>query len=141
MQKSARKEAPLPQKKRYIKKKINRNAYFAFYLYMIIALLAVFTMSSYTWFSLSRAPRVNNMNVYITTGSGLELSKTPDENDWVQELLFLDLIPKMIDYNEGKFKVNAKLRPATWSDQDGCLYEAKYGVDGRHYEYEELNDG
>ena len=48
-------------KQRTNKKGINLVLYF----YVILILLLVLTVSSYTWFSLSKAPRVSNMTVYI----------------------------------------------------------------------------
>ena len=41
-----RKESTLPQKKRYVKKKIRRKVYFGFYLYLLIVLLALFSVAS-----------------------------------------------------------------------------------------------
>ena len=124
----------MPQKKRYVKKKIRRKVYFGFYLYLLIVLLALFSVASYTWFSLSKTPRVSNMNVYITSGSGLELSTNPGAETWYQELNFLEMVPGVITQRQ-------LLRPVTWSDKDGCFYYATYGADGRHWGYQELNDG
>ena len=129
-----RKESTLTQRKRYIKKKIKRNTYFGFYLYLIIVLLSLFTVASYTWFTMSRVPQVNNMNVTIVSQQGLELSRTPGADTWYQQLNFLQMVPTVITNNQ-------VLRPATWSDKNGCFYAATYGADGRHKGYKELNDG
>ena len=118
----------MPQRKRYIKKKINRKIYFGFYLYLVIVLLSLFSVASYTWFSLSKTPRVNNMNVYITTASGLELSRTPGAETWYQQLNFLEMVP-------GVIRNNQVLRPVTWSEENQCFYAAAYGVDGRLKNY------
>lgn len=128
----------MPQQKRYIKKKINRNVYFGFYLYIILALLSLFVLSSYTWFSLSRTPRVNNMNVYITSASGLELSETPGPENWVQEINFLELVPNVMGVTKQEIKNRLMLQPVTWSEQNGRFYMATYGIDGRHLGYQEL---
>lgn len=118
----------MPQQKRYIKKKINGKAYFAFYLYMLFVLLSLFAVASYTWFSLSRTVPVNNMNVYITNASGLELApkleRKYEDTKWSQKLVFAEMVPSVIFQNQ-------VLRPVTWSDQDQCFYAATYGSDGR----------
>ena len=116
-----RKESTLTQRKRYIKKKIKRNTYFGFYLYLIIVLLSLFTVASYTWFTMSRVPQVNNMNVTIVSQQGLELSRTPGADTWYQQLNFLQMVPTVITNNQ-------VLRPATWSDKNGCFYAATYGA-------------
>ena len=120
---------------RVIRKKIKRKQYIAVSLYVMFVLLSLFVMSSYTWFSLSKTPRVNNMNVYITSASGLELSRTPNAETWYQELNFVEIA-------SGFLLNNQVLRPVTWSDRDGCFYRATYGFDGRHAGFDqELNDG
>ena len=90
--------------------------------------------TSYTWFTMSRVPQVNNMNVSIVSQQGLELSRSPGAETWYQELNFLEMVP-------GVIRQTQILRPATWSDAHGCFYAATYGADGRHLSYKELNDG
>ena len=100
------------------------------YLYMILLLLLVLTVSSYTWFSLSKAPRVSNMSVYINMLTGLELSLTPDGEDWGKQLTYVDMV------NEA-----SPLRPVTWSNEHQRFFAARYGMDGRLLgEWEPLSD-
>lgn len=90
------------------------------YFYMILILLLLVTTATYTWFALSKTPRVSNMAMYITAPSGLELALTPDSAEWGSQLSFLDMIPE-----------TTPLRPVTWSNADGIFYAASYGIDGR----------
>ena len=114
------------QKKRKIK-----QSYLLVYLYMIFILMSLFTVASYTWFSLSQTPRVSDMNMYVTTQTGLELSATP-KGEWVRQLDFVELVDE-----------TTPLRPVTWSEEQKCFYAAAYGMDGRLLGYDvwkELND-
>lgn len=110
----------MQQKIHLIRKRINRKKYIAVSLYLIFVLLSLFVVSSYTWFSLSKTPRVSNMNVYITSAAGLELSATPDAENWKLQLNV---------YETGMLPV--ELRPVTWSDADQRFWAAAYGADGR----------
>ncbi len=102
----------------------------AVYIYMLIILLSLLTVASYTWFSLSRTPRVSDMYMFVNTESGLELSLTPDAETWELQLDFRDMVEQ-----------TTPLRPITWSDTDGRFYAAGYGVDGRRTgAWEPLND-
>lgn len=101
-----------------------KKLYILFYLYLVIILMSLFTVASYTWFSLSRTPRVSNMNMYITTQSGLELSTDPGAEEWVLQLDFREIV------NE-----TTPLRPVTWSDEQQQFIAAAYGIDGRLLDY------
>ncbi len=90
------------------------------YTYVLLILMSLLTVASYTWFSLSRTPRVSDMNMYINSQSGLELSPDPAAEEWVLQLDFRDLVD-----------VTTTLRPVTWSDQEQRFYAASYGFDGR----------
>ena len=108
----------MPQKIRVVRKKIRKNQYIAISLYVMFVLMSLFVMASYTWFSLSRTPRVTNMNVYITSAAGLELSA--DMNEWELQLNVwnTELVP-------------VDLRPVTWSEDTSQFWAAAYGTDGR----------
>jgi len=100
------------------------------YLYMLFILLALCTVASYTWFSLSRTPRVSDIYMFINSQQGLEVSLTPDAEEWELQLDFRDMV-----------EVTAPLRPVTWSDADQHFYAAVYGPDGRLTgQWEPLND-
>ena len=88
--------------------------------YVLIILMSLLTVASYTWFSLSRTPRVSDMNMYINAQTGMELSADPLAEEWKLQLDFRDLVD-----------VTAPLRPLTWSDKEQQFYAAVYGIDGR----------
>lgn len=90
------------------------------WIYMLLILFTLLTVASYTWFSLSRTPRVSDMNMYINSQTGLEISDDPLAEEWKLQLDFLDLV-----------EVTSPLRPITWSDNRQQFYAATYGVDGR----------
>ena len=112
----------------FIRKKVRKKPYILFYMYLLIALLSIFTVASYTWFTLSWSPQVNNMNVYITSNAGLELAATPGAEEWTNQL-------DIYSTRELKKFANSEERPAlrqaTWSDRDQCFYGPLYGYDGR----------
>ena len=102
------------------------------YLYLVLMLFSLLTVASYTWFSLSRTPRVSDLYMFVNSASGLELALEPDaaDEDWVLQLDFRDMVD-----------VTTELRPVTWSEQDGCFYAACYGFDGRQTDqWEKLTD-
>ncbi|MBQ3531604.1 MAG: hypothetical protein IJA05_06775 [Oscillospiraceae bacterium] len=97
------------------------------YLYMLFILFSLFVGVSYTWFTLSRSPRVSNMNVYINSNPGMELSK--DMEEWGLQIDFWDIVNYTDPLDEEKEK--PILRPVTWSEENQCFVAAAYGVDGR----------
>ena len=102
------------------------------YFYMILILFSLLTVASYTWFSLSKTPRVSDLYMYVNSATGLELALEPNaaDEDWVLQLDFRDMVD-----------VTTELRPVTWSDRDGCFYAAVYGYDGRRTgQWEKLTD-
>lgn len=92
------------------------------YWLAIMALLLLLVAATYTWFSISKTPRVNSMDLYITSPVGLQIALRHDspEEDWGQAVQFADMVPE-----------TAPLKPCTWSDRDGRFYAAVYGADGR----------
>lgn len=92
------------------------------YLWILIALLALLVCATYTWFSLSTRPRVSSMEMYISSGAGLELAKTYDapDSEWGQEIDGSSVIGE-----------NVSLKPATWSETKQKLIAVNYGADGR----------
>ena len=100
-------------------KKLSK-AYMFLVVYMLIVLMTLLTVASYTWFSLSRTPRVSDMNMYINSQSGMELSADPLAEEWELQLDFRDLVD-----------VTTELRPITWSDKNQQFFAASYGADGR----------
>ena len=114
---------------RFIRKRIRKTPYIVFYIYMLIVLLSLFSVASYTWFTLSRTPKVNNMNVYITSGRGLELATSPGADNWQTQLDIYDA-EELADYR-GEGTPKPSLRQTTWSDSEECFYGPIYGYDGR----------
>ena len=112
----------------FIRKKIRKTPYILFYTYLLIACLSIFTVASYTWFTLSWSPQVNGMNVYITSNTGLELASAPDAEVWSNQLDIYSTkeLSKFADKEE-----RPALRQATWSDYHQCFYGPLYGYDGR----------
>lgn len=100
--------------------KTRRRLTIALSLYVLLILLSLLTVASYTWFSLSRTPRVSDMNMYINSQAGMELSADPLAEEWKLQLDFRDLVD-----------VTTPLRPVTWSDKEQRFYAAVYGIDGR----------
>jgi len=90
--------------------------------YLLLILLILLSTATYTWFSLSRAPKINDMSLYVTTASGLEISYALDaeEGEWGQSLIYGDFVEE-----------NTVLRPITYSDTDDTFYAAAVGTDGR----------
>lgn len=103
----------------------------AIYIWIAVVLMSLLTVASYTWFSLSRTPKVSNMNMYVNAGAGLQIAGSVNSEQWGQQLDFLDITGK-----------SAPLRPVTWSERDQRFYAATYGVDGRLTDrWEPLTDG
>ena len=90
------------------------------YWILLSMLLTLLVTSSYTWFALSRTPRVSNIGVYVNAPAGMTLSAAPSGAEWVHRLDFAELVSE-----------TAPLRPVTWSQAEGRFYAAQYGVDGR----------
>jgi len=107
------------------KRKAAGKAQIIIYLYVLLVLLSLFSVASYTWFSLSRTPRVSDMYLFINSDTGLELSIDPLAEEWELQLDFRDIIKE-----ETK-----PLRPITWVETRDQFYAAMYGMDGRLMPY------
>jgi hypothetical protein len=100
--------------------KNKRRGLSVLYIYALIMLFALLTVATYTWFSLSKTPRVSDLAIHITSAHGLELASKHDAEAWTRQLDFLGLVDE-----------TAPLRPATWSDKEQRFFAATYGIDGR----------
>lgn len=87
--------------------------------YMTLALLLLLVVGSYTWFALSAKPRVSDMQMYVNSVTGLELSDDINAEEWVLQLDFRDLADE-----------TAPLRPITWSEEQQQFLTAGYHIDG-----------
>ncbi len=99
-----------------------RGTLIMFYWLGIMAVALLLVTATYTWFSLSRTPRVSDLGLHVLTPTGLEIALQPDapDEDWGQVLNYEDLVP-----------VNAPLKPCTWSEANGRFVAMTYGLDGR----------
>ena len=88
----------------------------------LLILLPLCSVATYTWFSISRTPKVSDMEMTINSTAGLELAWSPDATDeeWGKHLTFTDAVPD-----------TTLLTPVTWSDRDECFYTVTFGDDGR----------
>lgn len=100
------------------------------YWVMIMTLFSLLVTATYTWFSISRTPKVGNMGLHVNAPAGLSLSTEPEGAEWVQQVNVADLIGE-----------TTPLRPVTWSETDQCFYAVVYGIDGRQTgQYIKLSD-
>lgn len=92
------------------------------YVYVLLILLILLVSASYTWFALSRTPRVSDMAMYVSSETGLELAAGYDaaDEEWGQTIDFLALVGE-----------DTLLKPATWSNTQNTLLTMNYGNDGR----------
>lgn len=116
----------MEKKKRYIIKRVSKTKYFAMYLYILFVLMLCTSVASYAWFTMSKNPRVSDMNMYITSGTGLELSADPGAVEWT-DCLDIYSTKELQQFTDEK----PFLRQASWSDQEQCFYGPVYGYDGR----------
>ena len=107
--------------------KKSQNGFRLFILFfLVVILMTLLTVATYTWFTISRTPRVSDMNMYINSVTGLEISTDPQAEKWQLQLDFRDMVDE-----------TAPLRPVTWSDARQQFYAANYGLDGRLLDYNE----
>ena len=125
------------KQKVFIHKKVKKTPYVLFYVYLLIALLSIFAVASYTWFTLSATPRVSGMNVYVTAAAGLELATSPSANTWTNQLDIYST-EELADF-QGEDKEKPTLHQTTWSDRDQCFYGPLYGYDGRLMDFSGLD--
>ena len=88
----------------------------------LLILIPLCTVATYTWFGISKTPKVSDMEMTINANPGFELSwqaDTPD-GEWSQQLAFVDVLQD-----------ETVLTPVTWVDGENSFYTAKYGIDGR----------
>lgn len=111
-------------------RKISKKQKLFIYAYLLLFLFVLSVTATYTWFSLSKTPKVSNLSMYVTSQSGLEIALTPDSEQWGSQLSYNDIASE-----------NFPLRPVTWSDKDECFYAANYTFDGRlSDEWQKLSD-
>lgn len=96
-------------------------------LWMLLLLLISIPLcgvSTYAWFSISRTPKVSDMEMTINCNSGLQIAWSADaaEGEWGQHLSFNDILSD-----------KTLLTPVTWSDSEGAFYTTLYGYDGRTF--------
>lgn len=92
----------------------------ASYFYLVLILFTLWVTSSYTWFSISRTPRVSDMQLSVGSTKGVELAFHLDDEEWSNYLNFGEVLNDI-----------APLKPISWVHNEGKFYAARYGVDGR----------
>lgn len=100
--------------------------------YLVLILFALITMASYTWFTISKTPRVSDMNLYVNASPKMELSLDPLAQEWTLQLNLQDMMPE-----------STPLRPVTWVEEQQSFYAATYNTLGRlqdFSEWEKLSD-
>lgn len=90
--------------------------------YLLLVLVVLLSTATYTWFTLSRTPRVHDLSLYITSGEGMKLSVDEDV-PWEEWSMYLDYSKYMYD--------NTVLKPVTWVNGEQRFYAADFGADGR----------
>lgn len=91
-------------------------------LLILLLLLPLCTVATYTWFAISRTPKVSDMEMTINSNVGMQIAwyANAPEEAWSQHLSFGDAVP-----------IKTTLSPVTWSDEQGAFYTTVYGYDGR----------
>lgn len=97
------------------------------YAYLVLILFTLWVSATYTWFSISRTPRVSDMALSISAQSGMELASSIEAEDdaWAQYLNFNDLVNNDV----------SPLKPVSWVNEESLFYTANYGYDGRISNY------
>ena len=89
-------------------------------LWLLLILFTLWVTASYTWFSISRTPKVSEMAISVAAQSGMELSEDLEAEEWTQHLNLAESIGEV-----------APLKPVTWVDSLQKFYAADIGTDGR----------
>lgn len=82
--------------------------------------MSLFVSATYTWFSISRTPKVSEMAISVAAQSGMELAEYIDAEEWTQHL----------NLSESLGEVDP-LKPVTWVDSQQKFFAADIGTDGR----------
>ena len=90
------------------------------YFYLVLILFTLWISATYTWFSISRTPRVSDMQLSVGSTAGVEIAFNITDEEWSNFLNFGEVLEE-ID----------PLKPVSWVDEDKRFYAARYGVDGR----------
>ena len=99
-----------------------RKSLIIIFALLLLILIPLCFVATYTWLSISKTPKVSDMEMTINSSPGFQLAWTQDapEDEWKQQLDFLDAVSE-----------DSILYPVTWSDSDDCFYTANFGTDGR----------
>ena len=89
---------------------------------LLLILLPLCIVATYTWFSISRTPKVSDMEMTINSNVGLQIAWSADapEEEWQQRLVYTDAV-----------STDTLLTPVTWSDAESSFYTTTFGMDGR----------
>lgn len=89
-------------------------------LYVVLILSILLVNATYTWFSLTRTPKLSDLYISIGSNTGMELAHDPLSEEWTQHLDMREVLQNM-----------APLKPVTWVHSEQCFYAAEFGIDGR----------
>lgn len=89
---------------------------------LLLILLPLCIVATYTWFSISRTPKVSDMEMTINSNAGLQIawSASAPAEEWQQRLVYTDAV-----------STDTLLTPVTWSDAQHSFYTTTFGIDGR----------
>ena len=89
------------------------------FIYLLL-LLPVTTMSTYTWFSISKTPSVNDMQINVGADNGILLAWERNAEEWLPTLNYEDAVT-----------AETALRPSTYSYEEDAYYAVQYDRSGR----------
>ena len=90
------------------------------YFYLVLILFTLWVSASYTWFSISRTPRVSDVQLSVGSTAGVQIAFNIQDEEW----------SNFLDFGEVLEKIDP-LKPVSWVDEENRFYAARYGVDGR----------
>ena len=100
-----------------------RRLLFVMLILSLLILIPLLSVATYTWLAISKTPKVSDMEMTINSDPGLQLAWSADapEEQWLQQLNFIDAVPE-----------DTLLTPVTWSDAQKSFFTAEFGNDGRN---------
>ena len=103
------------------------------YCIMILILLTLLVSATYTWFAISRTPRVSDIGLYINAPTGLVLSTAPEGAEWVRRLDYAEMVA-CHEKSGAACTIAVRTVPLEEASRFGIL---NTNPDGSIYEFEE----
>lgn len=100
-----------------------RRLLFVMLILSLLILIPLLSVATYTWLAISKTPKVSDMEMTINSDPGLQLAWSADapEEQWLQQLNFIDAVPE-----------DTLLTPVTWSEAADSFFTTEFGNDGRN---------